>query len=324
MKFIMIILINFLFGTTVVVQSEKTSNVAYQKHLGSHANKISFVDYQIRESGKKELDQKLKKAQFEFLKGSLKNSSQLFNEIAKLRHSFHWGLAERNKIQYAILRAAQLETNTDTQKKLVQKAVIFDTEIDPDHTLYPPPLMALFHKTRKSLENKTWALPDKATEYDAILINGKKVENQTGFLEAPSGIYSITFLSNKYQSFEVTTQLEDLADIILPLIPLAQGGCGKWQLSQKLKNNDILELFDNGCLSIESQLPLTEQLAFVNPPKEENKKTPRFLKNKWFWIGVSVVAVGLTWHSLSQKDGSPGTNGNQPLPAENQPVVFTN
>jgi predicted nuclease of restriction endonuclease-like RecB superfamily len=70
---IFLLLILNLFAQEIVIQSNNIPNLNYEKYLLEHPNQISFSDFYLSQnnSNRENLLSILKKAQYEFLNGSI-------------------------------------------------------------------------------------------------------------------------------------------------------------------------------------------------------------------------------------------------------------
>ena len=74
-----------LFANEIVIQSPKSSSIAYEKYLLNHPDKKSYIKYlrQNEENQNRKLYDKLKTAQFHYLKGDFEIAMKHFSELVE-------------------------------------------------------------------------------------------------------------------------------------------------------------------------------------------------------------------------------------------------
>lgn len=307
----MVFLIFFfnLWAQEVVIQSEKTSNLEYEKYMLENPNKKSFV--QDKKSQKdtwaRKLEETLMSAQFEFLNGNLELAKANFKKITEMQHEGDWDKNDQETVHFAFLRQAQLEPTESKQRALIQQALIFNVDTIVDSKFFPPPFVSLYNQMKAQMKDHIWQLPKNADAYDIILINGKNHKGRTGFLKTVDGVQRFSFLSNRYAPVHYISAPAHLAKVSIPLEPLATGSCDHPQLSPSIEDKNRYLYLVHDCVgNFNKDLAPSPTLAQSLPPPTPSVQTSsmKLFKSKWFWIGASVVATGLVVNHLSQQHNS--------------------
>lgn len=320
---IFLILISTLFAQDVAVQGPTVSNIEYEKYLIKNPNQTPFVNYLVDQRNPKEAEllEDLKKAQFEFLKGSMEEAKKTFQKIVDQKHEEDWSKNVRKTIHYSHLRLAQLEKDENLKSKLLSDAFLFAPEIAVDQTLFPPPLQKQYADLFEKNSIQIWKLPKNSIKFSTLLVNGQKIENPSSFLRHRSGIVRISFLSNQWNPIHITTSLDKLESATLTLSPLVRGTCQFPRFSIPNHPSVRFRMVDKTCSSQpHSQLASNENL--LPPPKSPSNSTiPKIFKSKWFWIGASVIATGFAINSANQNRNQGSSTAS---PASSSPKEFSN
>ncbi len=315
----------FASASSVVVQAESTNNFEYQKFLQDQSDKISFIESHHKKiAHNNQLSLILKKAQFEFLKGSLIKSKKEFKNIIELRFKNDWNNEQQKIIHYAFLRLAQLERNKQKRVKILKDALFFNNKIKPNNQLFPPSLINEYATTKAQLNVQIWPLPDNYNLFDQVLINGNSIESASGFLKKEMSTIRISFLSNKWSPQTFVTNTKNLKSLKLQKQPMVTGNCHNPTFHHTELINTSPLIFDKGCVGKTQTLMSSIEPNTKNLTNQSKTQSMSFYKNKWFWIGLSVVAVGLTAYQIDQNN----RNGQTPQPptdtTASEPVVFSN
>jgi hypothetical protein len=312
-----------LWAQDILIQDVKTPDLLFEQKLVSSPQSLSYVQFagQPNKISETALKMAFKKAQFEFLQGSLEKAKLKFQEVADRQHSEMWSESAQKLIHFSLLRVAQL--SPQNPDPWLEKAIQFHPALDIDTLLFPPPLVRTFKTIQKKRTLQVWTLPDGAPQFDQVFINGRQLASTTNFLRYRSGRVRLDFLSNKYQRQTLILPLSQLGAARLGKIPLAKGSCQSPQWQPTSTSTDRLRLVVNDCVSPKGARlgllsPLPEKKVAKDSPDQQH---PSLLRNKWFWIGASVLATGLAVHSLNRS--STGSPANPPV-ARRAPQRFTN
>ncbi len=293
---ITLILIFNLWAQPIAIQSQQSSDLEYEKYLNDHPELISYVQYFKKQhlNLSHALYQELKQAQFEFINGSLEKSHQHFQRIVDLKHQQDWNEEERATIHFAFLRLAQLTSEDLVKNQLLIDAFEFDPTLKIDKLLFPPPMVETYYSLKKTKKENVWSLPQNADQFDEVLLNGRSVGKRTGFVRAPNSIQRFTFLSNRFKAVTLTVKSSQLETIKIVLSPLSEGNCENPRWTQEMDEKIDFILIDQDCIGRSNYNLNTHPPKIVGLSQIEHKSRSQFsfVKSKWFWLGVSVLAVG--------------------------------
>ena len=301
-----------LWAQDILIQSENVSDISFEQYLHKNPHKETYSKNYLQQESKlsDSLLSYLKKAQYEFINGSLDSAKSSFKKMISIQHEENWDLNQRKSINYAFFRLAQL-SKQEQKVAYVKKAISFDSAIAPDAKLFPPPFTALFYKIKNTLEPKVWPLPDNASSFKSILINGKLHSPGQSFIKTSVGEKRFTFVSNKFKSVTITAKASALSKHKLSLSPLAAGECESPQILPTLNKKNHYALYDKECViptNIQSivHIPVTHSF-------ESNQNTKKVWKNDstWVWIGLTALTTLVAWKALENQN----KQDPQPIPA---------
>ena len=209
---------------------------------------------------------------------------------------------------------------------MLKLAHAFDTEFASSNDLFPPPLVKKQRDLKNNLKPQVWSLPKKTEKFDLLRINGKKVDFSSGFIKRVPGPLRLSFYSNKWRPQSFQLNIDEIDSLNLATIPLAKGSCHNPVFNTKALTQSKMTLFDQGCTgSTQSQLAQLPREELDLNFKEKTVSRSKFYQNKWFWIGLSVVAVSLTAYQIDQNNKKHQPNaGPTNQPNSKDPVVFSN
>ncbi len=309
-----------LMAQDVLVQKTTTPDVLFEKQLIENPGFQSFTQFSQQKNIplESELKNLFKRAQFEFLQGSLEKATLLFEDIGEMQHKAIWAESSQKLIHYSLLRVAQLKkSETDLWLK---KATVFNPNLKIDPQLFPPPFVENFQKIRSLNKTKIWPLPQQAEQFNLILINGRNHGRSTRFLRYPSGTVRVDFLSNKFQPVSMVIDLNGTESLKLATHPIAEGSCQNPSFLLTGEHKAQFHLVDENCVSRpNARLAHNSKHQWDKEPSPK-KQAPSVMKNKWFWIGASVLATGLTLHTLNQQKSQGGPSA----PASKSTQEFSN
>lgn len=131
-----------LWAANVVISSEETPDIQYEKYLEEHPYSQSFIQYYVSQKKQNyELLNGLKLGQFYLLNGNIKKAVKYFKQVVELQHQANWNLKEREGIHYALMRLSQMEKNKDRKLSWLKQAVVFEYDKKPDSKLFLPLLL---------------------------------------------------------------------------------------------------------------------------------------------------------------------------------------
>lgn len=294
-----------LWAQVVAVSTPQTNPLDYENYLLQNPSQISFVQHHHKKQkqASDDLFAKLKRAQFYFLDGQLSLAQQSFAEITNMAHSADWGEKERQALHFSFLREAQLTSNAKTSHKILGRALDFDYEQKVDELVFPPPLVQQYKNLLKQRTSQVFPLPSQTVKFDQVLINGKVQMGVKSFLKIPRQDVRITFLSNIYKPQSFVTNTVQLQNLEIPLDPLVLGTCENPDWDKKLFANQKIMRVWPGCQNSKA-LALPSLSKDINIKPEVSSSNFKFLRSKWFWAGVSVMATGAILHHHQQQGRS--------------------
>ncbi len=309
-----------LMAQDILVQGPNVSDVQFEKHLMENPEWVSYSQFFQRqdETAHEKLLQDFKQAQFEFLKGSLEKSKQLFESIGDRQHDHLWPSKLQKIIHYSFLRTAQLDREKSSY--WLHQALLFNPNLTIDHQLFPPPLVEEYESLKMSHPLQVWSFPEGSNQFRSILINGRPVGNRSKFFRYRKGTVRLDFVSNQWQPVKIVSPLSQLEDSKVSAHPLAQGSCYSPQFHTLPSTSGQFRLYDGTCVSQSSTSSTQKKNKDLKLPSLAAKPTrPHWYKNRWLWAGVSLVATGFVVHSLNQQK-----NGGDSSSASNSPQEFRN
>ena len=302
-----------LWAQSLIVQGGKASLQDYEKYLAKHPDKQSYVENYLGQTDPliSELMAHLKKAQYEFLDGSLEKAMEIFRKIIKMRHMRDWPLEAQKSVYYAFFRRAQLLKNKQARRSLIREAIFFSPHWVPDLKLFPPPLVEEFEKIRGTVNEKIWPLPRGAEKFEQLLVNGRVVEKSGSFIKTHPGTQRFSFISNRYKPVHIVADIQTLSTSTLPLTLLAPGDCQNPRFMDELKNrkNTFVFYSPNCIVSSHQGLSLQRPSLFIEPIsiKKRTLQASQSPLRSWIWAGVGVLSIFVTWQLLREDQPQPET-----------------
>lgn len=247
------------------------------------------------------LHQSLKEAQFHFLNGSLNKSKDHFKQITENKWLCDWALEERQAIHYAYMRLAQMSASDSQQIQWLTDAINFDSDLEPDAVLIPPPTVLLFKKVLAQIEKKQMILPESIKKYSIILRNGKILQKNSSFIEALPLRARFTFVSEAFKNEVLIATPAEIEKSNFNPKPWVTGTCTNYKLADdpQLTLKPIKIYFDKKCIvEINQRTPETQNFAekiisrhtneFANETNFPQQKT--WIERNYLWLGATVLA----------------------------------
>lgn len=280
---------------------------------------------------KAKLNKTLEAAQVAFLDGSLSEAKRLFSELADMSTDADWPLIQRRAIHYAILRAAQLSEDPTEQTSLLKRAIALDPVLNPDTTLFPPPLLHSLSSVSRELAAQAIEIRvrDRFGDFEILKINGRTYHvAETPVLRVYPGMHRLRLQSDAFAPVTQTLSATQLMIYVPPKATIATGTCEHPAVeSSSLPLQDVTVIFSETCVQArrggvwtrtDDTIPNSasgadaERAALVPSLPEplgararlatspgipaglelqEPAPAPPFYKKGWFWMGVTGVAV---------------------------------
>jgi hypothetical protein len=268
-------------------------------------SKVSQALTACEQSGK--VTQLLKEAQFNFLNGSLGSAKEGFEKINDMKWSCDWKEDERKIITFAMFRLAQLSDNPAEQMNFLSDAIGFDDDIKPDASVFPPPLISLYNKTKQQLIRQPLILPDFTKKYSSLLRNGKFISLSNMAISSYPLRARLTLVSEAYLPETIVVTPEEFQAYQLEPRAMIDGGCDNFTVAKELESLPIKVYFSRDCVKIKEAQEAVAPLATFSPGlATETAMTPRkktWLERNLLWVGVAVVSSVAIAYMANQHGG---------------------
>ncbi|MCB0357894.1 MAG: hypothetical protein KDD40_12845, partial [Bdellovibrionales bacterium] len=244
-------------------------------------------------------------AKYEFLKGSPERAAVLYKQIVAQAYELDSAEVERQIISTSFLRLAQIET--ELSDEWIKKAADFAPQLPPNKEFFPPPLQDKWQVFAKEVKILPWNFAIPLDLIDKIIINGKAYEpKMLPTLKLYSKKNRVTFVSNSGFVNSISGSYQEIINHSWNFPRVAQGQCSDHQILAQNHLPTFAVLFPNQCvitrLKVNSPVDLKPEAlsAQVHEDKTLDKKivelrqppttsSQLWYKNKWLWIGLSVV-----------------------------------
>lgn len=332
------LLVTFGIGSSAnaapLIRTSEVSQLEYLAFVKAADSLETFsewwISHRIEGRDRRDLEERFKNAQEEFLKGDLQAAKEGFTQIFALADQHDWRKEERQVLAFSALRVAQLSTESE-QDLWIHRAGRFQ-EIQIERSLFPPPLMMKFDEAQRLRESlmvnpaRTWP------EAQFLLIDGQPFElKRLTDLKADKEIHRFTLV---YDHAEPESRVMTYGELLQwrPLArELVDGGCNdaRWRMRELLPIT-VQALFKSQCVATISTRPeKRENLSSINPAAglvqatsplgtlsgaadlgRSNAWSERTnLSRTWIWIGLGAVAAAVVASQINtSQGGSPSTS----------------
>ena len=287
----------------VVLKSAETPQTEFQTYLKTEKAMAysQFLLGEIQNQDTAPLVSLLGQAQEAFLKDHLKTAGEYFQSIVDKAHKKDWVHSARKIIFYSYLRLAQIEWKGGNAEAFLLMALIFADDMEPDASLFPPPLIKKFSTLRKNLPRLSLHFKKIFPRHEVILINGR-VFSSNDKPSLPYGSYRVTALSSSHQKWNQVVSLSQLSQKKVRTAGLVSGSCKNPIVPQKFMEHSIL--FPDFCwwsrpingAQAETTADRLDDLS--SPPKK-----PFIQDKKKLMIGLGVLAGGVVLFSALNSSG---------------------
>lgn len=289
---------SFCFSKTIL-RSTHTPIIEFEAYVEgeegvSYAQQI-FNQIQNQTEDYKDFINLLDQAQTSFLKGHLKNSSEIFRSIIEMAYLKDWNSKIREVISYSFLRLAQIEKAQGNENMHIHSAILFDFEFTPKDKVFSPPTLEKLKSMKQRAVKGFIILRHIFPFHEIILINGKRYKN-TDQVRLPFGEYRITALSSSHKLWTQHISLTDLSKSRILGISFVRGDCKNPVQSHFIQDKTIL--FPDFCswpspseeytkvLEVQKEMPIIHEKITSLP----------ILKNqKWIMIGGAIALGSVFW-----------------------------
>lgn len=232
------------------------------------------------------LRSRLERAQRAWLNGSSEQAKGLFAEIVDSAYSADWKQSQREAILYAYLRLAQSSDSPLEKAAWLEKANRFAPDLEPDASLFPPPLLATFKEARAKIavQSTPIALKDAFPGFRTVLIDGRKVDvESSAAIRIPPGTHRITALGDRFAPVTEMLTAAQLGVFRVAGKTLAQS-C---EAPVADINGIAIEVYDGErCPSSKALIPQQPGADWANVPAEVSERPKRN------WLLIGAVALG--------------------------------
>lgn len=318
-----------------LIRTSEVSELEYLAFIAASDSLETFsewwISHRIDGRDRRDLEERFKNAQEEFLKGDLQTAKEGFTQIFALADQHDWRKEERQVLAFSALRVAQLSAESE-QDLWIHRAGRFQ-EIQMERSLFPPPLMMKFDEAQKLRETLMVNPARSWPEAQFLLIDGqpfdlKKLMN----LKSDKEIHRFTLV---YDHAEPESRVMTYGELLQwrPLArELVDGGCNeaRWRKREPLSVT-VQALFKNQCVATISTRPdqKKENLSSIMPvagleqtanPLGTSSGAADFgrsnawserknLSGTWIWIGLGAVAAAVVASQINtSQGGSPSTS----------------
>ncbi len=261
----------------------------------------------------RQLKSKLERAQRAWLGGDREAARAEFRSLTEMSLKADWRNAEREVLQAADLRLAQMSDSGTEREGWLESAARLYGDLAPNAALYPPPLLAEYETIRKRLLATAVEidLRDVFPDFKFVIVDGRKIELANEYrLAIMPGIHRLTAYSDSHET--VTEFLTGSQLRVLRLSPptLTEGVCetAKMRTRTDLPSSLNVEIYSgSNCPHDISNLLHSSQ--FISDPQlamSEGASAPSTLSNKrtWLWIIGGALIAGAGYALATHHDAS--------------------
>lgn len=270
----------------IIYRTPTMSDIDFAALKIARPEMITLDEYQLKNIVSDEMKENLKttflKAHAAHLKNQSTENIDLWQDVISYAFKADWPKNNREMIQIAYLRLAELSATVKISKSLVTQCFEYDPQFEPDRKLITPTVIAQYQDVQTKSPLKNFDL-NKLQGFSKVLINGTVFDvSAQKSISVTSGLKRITLLSSTYKP---VTRVID-AEYLNQLKPE--------------KENAIPEnrnLLDNRYIAKSSGEPSIEK-------KNDEKSAPQFYKKPWFWVGTVGVVGALVIYQNSKQNNS--------------------
>lgn len=287
--------------------------VAHVLALGP--NHSTFADHLAKKQQNPASDSLVNEAlqtlQTQFLTAPRESLNALFINFIEDMKALPLSEVSRQAIHYAYLRLAQLSPETTTQGHLLRTAADWAPDLTVDAEVFPPPFIAQYEKMKATGKGEKKFLNLQLPWANYFVVNGRLISSEDAVAFNASSTVSLEIFSNHYWPLKLQGQVVELVkQAHLLRQPIVTGQCEQWNLnlSRNLNWGDLLIFEDPSCdkkilaTKLETK-NLKPSLHFAD--SQLSLKAPErqpLWQSKWFWAGLSVVAVGWLIHENQKSE----------------------
>ncbi len=308
---------SFVHASEVVVQSPSSLDVEYRAYLAAHAACVTPTEALVRMRPSTAVREKLVHDFADAQKAFLGTDSglartkleSLINQIPNQ----DWSSGDRQVFFKSAMRRAQLAVNDPEMEMWLRHALTIGYEFNPDHTLFPPPLIQRWQQVKQKIQTRKVQVAGLNVDWSQIMINGVSCTADVcpAFPDTDIPV-RITWLSDKWQPYTAIIKLSQLPQEIPARRAWVAGECRSPQFDRAANIfRDKQPFFGLDCEKSQATsanlnlTPVSGRLNMFEPPKKERP----LYKSPWLWAGVgAVIAIVVAQSQKSQEKKDPSTS----------------
>ncbi|MES2964881.1 MAG: hypothetical protein V4760_13400 [Bdellovibrionota bacterium] len=233
---------------------------------------------------------RLEHAQRAWLGGSMELAKSEFMEIAALSTAGDWRDSQRDVILYAHMRLAQIVDSPTEKSAWLSKAAKLIPDLDPDPSLFPPPLLREFKDARAKVASQSTliSLRDVFPGFRFVLVDGRKVVlDSASTVRISPGLHRITALSDRHAPLTEQMTAAQLGVFRVKVNPLVES-CGA--PVGALHDGVEVDVYDGPKCSPPTALaPKKLDRNWADVPSEVKTRARR----DWLWIGALAIGTAV-------------------------------
>jgi hypothetical protein len=314
---------SYLKADNILFLSQNALEQDYAVYLQTKPQYLSYVEHWLeRNPDKADIDHLLEvfeRAQVAYLNNPLDEAKALFENVVQLAHQSDWRSSQRELLLAAFLRLAQFEQSEEGRKHYLKRAIALDHEMEPNTSLFPPPLINEYKELRRQLRTGAFVWKKPINEPTAVvLLNGKKLNFHKPVLVV-EGQHRLSLVSNRHTLWTKVLHQRDFEKLYVQRKPYANGSCEKSQIlveadvglnsSHMFYGPDCTKEFSKKKFQVaQAYTPSHEPSPLQNALETSTPREPIW-KKTWFW--AAIVGVALTAAVISQNNQNSSSSGPQ-------------
>ncbi len=262
----------------------------------------------------RQLKQRLEKAQRAWLSGDTETARSEFRALTEMSLKADWRDAQREVLQTAYLRLAQMAASGTERESWLEPAARLYDDVAVNTSLYPPPLVAEYQATRMRLSTQATEieLRDAFPDFKFAIIDGRKIEiTLESRLSLAPGIHRLTAYSDSHGAVTEFLTASQLRVLRLSPPVLTEGVCesAKLRLPNELPTSLNVEIYSGADCPHDLSMVL-RQSQFISEPRfasSQMPNAPSTVSNRrtWFWVIGGALIAGAGYALATRHDSSP-------------------
>lgn len=219
------------------------------------------------------LSNTIKSAQNAWLNGAIGDARKKYMKIMNLAEASDWRPDQREVIQYALMRLAQTALSSDEAKTFLSKAAMLYGDLQPDSTLFPPPLVDQYLEIlmEAKASSKTLNLGEKLEGFQVLFIDGRKyLLTKDLKVKVSPGTHRVSIYSDILTPINAQLTLEELEAYQPDRHPISSGSCTQNSLQFKMARAEeiktVYTLYAHECLA-QTTLSVDQDPSQATPVK---------------------------------------------------------